>query len=180
MLEELARKLRASSVEVRSGPHAGGSGVIWSTDGLIVTNAHVIHSAQISVRTAGGYGYPAELIKRDTQRDLALLKVNAQGLDAAEIGDSRRLRPGELVVAVGNPLGLVGAVTTGVVFAIDDGRWIQADLSLAPGNSGGLLADAHGRVIGVNTLIYAGLAMAVPSHEVNAFVGFERARGRAA
>lgn len=119
---------------------------------------------------------PATLVEWDPQLDLALLRVEASDLPAAIVGDSNRLRPGELVVAVGHPFGLAGAVVTGVVHAASPREcrprpgWIQADLRLAPGNSGGPLADAGGRVVGVNAMIAGGLALAVPSHVVQAFV----------
>jgi serine protease Do len=117
----------------------------------------------------------ARLVARDVRRDLAALVVSDAGLPAAEIGDSGGLRVGELVVAVGNPLGLVRALTAGLVHATD-GRLIQADLRLAPGNSGGPLADARGRVVGLNAMIVGSLAVAVPSRAARRFVQ-EQLRG---
>jgi serine protease Do len=124
----------------------------------------------------GGRRLPAALVAWDRHLDLAALRIEARDLPAATVGDPDRLRPGELVLAVGHPFGVPGAVVTGIVHAApargrpDGRRWIQADLRLAPGNSGGPLADASGRVIGVNTMIAGGLALAVPSHVVQAFV----------
>jgi serine protease Do len=162
----------------------------------VVTNAHVVRAtggASITVRTADGRELPATLAGMDPEHDLAVLRVQAGGLTVAEIGDSAVLRVGELVVAVGNPFGREGAVTVGVVAArapVDPdtvlepaedpdsdsaGRqgWmrrapdlIQADLRLYPGNSGGPLADASGRVVGVNAMISGGLAFAIPSRLV--------------
>jgi len=113
---------------------------------------------------------------RDPGRDLARLAIKAGGLVAAPIGDSDALRVGELVVAVGNPLGLVGAVSTGIIHSLpkvnltEPGAWLQADIRLAPGNSGGPLADVFGHVVGINSMVAGGLALAVPSNQVQDFV----------
>jgi len=186
--------LRQITVELRTADHAGGSGVIWRADGLIVTSAHVLASdagtagarghssapaekrAGASVVLADGRRLPSALVEWDRQLDLALLRVEAGDLPAAVVGDSDRLRPGELVLAVGHPLGMARAVAAGVLHAAPDrrhsggSRWLQADLRLAPGNSGGPMADAGGRVVGVNAMIADGLALAVPSNVVRAFV----------
>jgi serine protease Do len=174
---EIAERLRRSTVEVRlRGAHAGGSGVIATADGQIVTNAHVARDARASVRLWDGRELPATLLARDARRDLATLKVEAGGLPAATFGDSDALRVGELVMAIGNPMGFIGALTTGVVHALGSlagfGRqsWVLADVRLAPGNSGGPLADAYGRVIGINTMIVNGLGAAVPGNTVTAFL----------
>jgi serine protease Do len=170
----LAARLARVTVEVASrgrGTATGapvGSGVIWHPDGLILTNAHVARS-DVSVALWDGRTRAARLVARDVARDLAALVVDATGLPAAEIGDSSALRVGELVLAVGNPLGLVRALSAGLVHAADR-RLIQADLRLAPGNSGGPLADARGRVVGLNAMIVGGLAVAVPSREAQRFV----------
>lgn len=174
MSPDLACQLRQSSVAV-----TGGSGVIWSSDGFIVTNAHVLHArdpkATIKVTLDDGRSFTGAIEQVDRRRDLALLKIQATGLPAATIGDSSTLRPGQVVTAVGNPLGVTGAVATGIIHAVEGSRWVQADVRLAPGNSGGLLADSLGRVIGINTMIVGGLAMAVPSNTVSAFVSGEDA-----
>ncbi len=168
----LAAELARSTVEVRPlGRGAGvsmGAGVVWHRDGLILTNAHVARG-HVSVVLSDRRVLSARLVARDVERDLAALVVDASGLPAAEIGDSSALRVGELVVAVGNPLGLVRALSAGLVHAVDR-RVIQADLRLAPGNSGGPLADARGRVVGLNAMIVGGLAVAVPSNEARRFV----------
>ena len=174
---EAAEQVRRATVQVRGmrGP-GGGSGVIWSRDGVIITNAHVARGPEASITLADGRSFPAAVTARDDERDLAALHVEAADLPAAAIGDSDVLRVGALVLAVGNPLGLTGAVTTGVVHAIgeSDGprrhKWVRADVRLAPGNSGGPLADAQGRVIGVNSMIAGGLALAVPSNAVARFL----------
>jgi serine protease Do len=174
-LSALAGSLREITVQVHGEPAGIGSGVLWSRDGLIVTNAHVVRG-RVNVKLPGGRVVMARLLARDPEHDLAALAIDAHGLGAAEIGDSDGLRVGELVVAVGNPLGLAGAVTAGLIHAIGPRRpagpsLIQADLRLAPGNSGGPLADARGRVIGINAMIAGGLALAVPSSLVARFLG---------
>jgi serine protease Do len=176
---EVAERLRRSTVQVQTrgrGQQGAGSGVIWSNDGVIITNAHVARDSSAKVALWDGSAYEATLVNRDTRRDLASLRINASGLPAATPGDSSALRVGELVIAVGNPLGFIGAMTTGVVHSLPGRqRWVAADVRLAPGNSGGPLADAQGRVIGINTMIAGGLALAVPSNAVGDFL-----RGRAA
>ena len=173
---EIAERLRRSTVEVRlRGANAGGSGVIATPDGTIVTNAHVARG-DAAVRLCDGRELPARLVARDPRRDLATLQVQASGLPAAAFGDSSALRVGELVIAIGNPLGFIGALTTGVVHALGKlpgfggQNWVLADVRLAPGNSGGPLADANGRVIGINTMIVQGLGAAVPGNAVSAFL----------
>jgi serine protease Do len=173
-LSALASKLRHITVQVQGAPAGVGSGVLWSSDGLIVTNAHVVRG-RVNVVLPGGRAVQARLLARDPERDLAALAIDAHALASAEIGDSDSLRVGQLVVAVGNPMGLAGAVTAGLIHAIEPRRaagpsLIQADLRLAPGNSGGPLADASGRVIGINAMIAGGLALAVPSSLVARFV----------
>jgi serine protease Do len=167
---EIAEKLRRITVQVRTPGNGAGSGVIWSADGLIVTNAHVVRSRRVEVELFDGRVFPAQVEAHDARRDVAALRIGGRGLPAAAAGDSGAVRPGEVVIAVGNPLGVVGALTTGVVHAVG-GLWVQAAVRLAPGNSGGPLADAQGRVIGLNTMIASGgLALAVPSNAVLAFL----------
>ena len=176
--ERVAERLRQSLVQVLPG-RGGGAGVIWDASGYIVTNAHVLPgenaaSEKVGIIDASGRRSFARVILRDRERDLALLHTAPiASISPPEIGDSDSLRPGQLVFALGNPLGLTGAVSAGVIHAVEpiSGRnWIQADVRLAPGNSGGMLADASGRVIGVTTMIWNGIALAIPSSEVNAFV----------
>lgn len=175
---EVAERLRRSTVQVSVGRSRGsGSGVVWTADGLIITNAHVARADRARVELWDGSEFEAELLARDARRDLASLRIRAGDLPAAASGDSSALRPGELVLAVGNPLGFIGALTTGVVHAIGPVRgigrqpWVQAAVRLAPGNSGGPLANARGQVIGVNTMIASGgLALAVPSSAVREFL----------
>lgn len=172
-LATVAAALSRSTVQVRTGRRSAGSGVIWS-DGLIITNAHVISGSSQATVEWDGRVFDAICTSRDTERDLAALTVSAPDLPAANIGDSDALRVGELVLAVGNPLGVSGALTTGIIHAASTDEWIQADVRLAPGNSGGPLADAQGRVVGINSVIAGGLALAVPSNAVERFLRVER------
>ncbi|HET9321977.1 MAG TPA: trypsin-like peptidase domain-containing protein, partial [Bryobacteraceae bacterium] len=106
---EIAEKLRRSTVLVLPGQRGNGSGVIWSADGVIVTNAHVARGARLRVQLWDGRELEAAVVSRDTRRDLAELRVSAANLPAATAADSSQLRPGELAIAIGNPLGFVGA-----------------------------------------------------------------------
>lgn len=168
--------LRRSTVLIRGHRGGMGSGVIVDADGMIVTNSHVVRSSRLDVQLWDGRTFHAEVKARDAARDLAILSVPASGLSAVPAGDSGILRVGELVVAVGNPLGFIGAVTTGVVHAVGPlsglgpTSWVQSDLQLAPGNSGGPLADAMGRLVGINTMISGQLALALPGNVVRRFV----------
>jgi serine protease Do len=173
-LEALAERLRASTVAVRLGRDGAGSGVIWASDGAIVTNAHVASRPHAEVVLSDGRRFDARVERRDPRRDLALLRIDATGLPAAATRHPGELRTGELLVAVGHPLGIPNALTMGIVHApVGDrpGRFVQADLRLAPGNSGGPLADAQGRVVGINSMVVGGLALAVPSDDVQRFAG---------
>jgi serine protease Do len=173
----LAANLREATVEVRTQGHGNGSGIIWRADGLIITNDHVVHGEHVEVVLADGTVFPAQVVDRDPDNDLAALHVDAKGLPAAPIGDSSNLRVGELVLAMGNPLGMKSALTVGIVHMVattrnaqSEHRWIRADLSLLPGNSGGPMVNAQGAVIGVNSMVVGGLALAVPSNTVERFL----------
>jgi serine protease Do len=174
-LAAIAANLSQSTVQVTGGRSGAGSGVIWQPDGLILTNAHVIRGTSVirgtraTVELSTGQVYPAEVLRQDARSDLAALRINAVDLPAVTVGDSTALRVGELVFAIGNPLGQVGALTMGIIHTLPAARheWLQADIRLAPGNSGGALADAQGRVIGINTMIVNGLGFAIPSHLID-------------
>ena len=172
--QALAQYLRERTVEVRGSGPGGGSGVIWSDDGLIVTNAHVARDDSPVIGLPDGHTLPGRLVAHDPRRDLAAIRIDAHGLPHAAAGDSSVVRPGEIVFASGNTLGVKGVVTQGVIHTASSKQWIQADVRLAPGNSGGALANACGEVIGINTMIYGGLALAAPSQAVERFLNGKR------
>ncbi len=175
----IAEALRRSTVQIQSGrarSRGNGSGVVV-TDQHVVTNAHVVRGAHLSVESWEGKTVPASLVKVDRHRDLALLAAPDLHAPVSPLGDSEALRAGTPIVAVGNPMGFVGAVSTGIVHSIGTAApisglsWIHADVRLAPGNSGGPLADFKGQIVGINTMILAGgLALAIPSRSVQSFL----------
>lgn len=179
----LADRLRNSAVQVVNSA-GGGSGVVWDARGTVVTNAHVLRRENTQVVDVNGRRLRARVSKIDRERDLAVLDTGANDLEPAVIGDSARLRTGQIVIAVGNPLGVTGAVAAGMIHTIGPldfaprRHWIQADIRLAPGNSGGILADAEGHVVGINTMIFHGIGLAVPSNEVREFASGEPERVR--
>lgn len=181
-LAAVGAALRAVTVTVRPvlPPHAGwrvavpapahAAGIVWSADGTIVTNAHVALGDAALVTLADGRTASATLVARDPRHDLAILRADRAALGPPALptptfGDPSALRPGELVVALGHPLGVTHALALGMVHAAPgDARaapWVRADIRLAPGNSGGPLADARGRVVGLNSMVVRGLGVAV-------------------
>jgi len=175
-LGETAERVRRFTVLVQPGGRGSGSGVLWSSDGLIVTNDHVARAPRSKVTLWDGREFEAEVTARDPRRDLAALRILAADLSVAPNRDTSQLRAGEIVLAVGNPLGFLGALTTGVVHAVGPLRglgsrpWVQSDVRLAPGNSGGPLTDVEGRVVGINSMVAGRLALAIPSNEVRRFL----------
>ena len=172
-LADIAANLRNSTVKVRTSSSGGGSGIIWQSDGLIITNAHVATSKEAIVELADGRVFNAVRTQFDPTQDLAVLKIAATELPVATIGNPDGLRVGELVIAVGNPFGDNGAVTIGIIHSNNQNA-VMADIRLFPGNSGGPLADCFGRVIGINTMIVNGLAVAIPTAAVQSFLHGEQ------
>ncbi len=168
----LAARLRAVTVRVVDERGRGaGSGVLWHRDGRIVTNAHVVRGRTAEIRFHDGRSEHGSVVRRDDARDLAEVRIAPpSGVAPAQTRASACLVVGELVAAVGNPLGLVGALTTGLVTRCN-ARWVIADVRLEPGNSGGPLADMAGRVIGINSMVAGERGFAVPSDAVAAFLG---------
>jgi S1-C subfamily serine protease len=168
--------LRVERRTRRGRAQGGGSGVVIAPDGYLLTSAHVVDGAGTGVRASfpDGRTLDAEVVGSDPLSDLAVIRTAEGDLTAAELGEAAELRVGQLVVAIGNPLGFAGSVTAGVVSALGRslptsarGRLvenvIQTDAALNPGNSGGALADGLGRVVGINTAVAGiGLGLAVP------------------
>jgi serine protease Do len=182
----LVEQLRQSTVQVANGSQnsvGSGAGIVWDAGGRIVTNAHVLRSNTVRVIDAHGRAAAARVLRRDAERDLALLETSL-ALPPVSFANSASIKPGQIVLAVGNPLGKAGAVTMGMIHAVGPlsfgprRNWIQADVHLAPGNSGGLLANAEGEVIGINTMIFNGLGLAIPSNEAQSFARGETERVR--
>ncbi len=172
--------VRRSLVEIHNG-HGAGAGTIWHPDGLIITNAHVVRGRRgLHVTLPDKRTLPARLLAHDDQHDLAALSIDATGLPTIEVGDSRLLKAGQWVMAIGHPWGIAGAVTAGIVIgegaqlpemAASGREWIAVSLHMRPGHSGGPLVDIDGRLVGINTMITGpDVGMAVPVHVVKAFL----------
>lgn len=176
---DVAERLLDGVVQIRGGT-GSGSGVIWDADGLIVTNSHVVQRDEVQVVLRDGTQLRGRVVARDPRHDLAALEVDRTGLPALVAGDSHVVRVGQLVLAVGNPMGLRNVVTAGIITSLSHAapgagthrhKLIQADVALAPGNSGGPLANTAGHVLGINAMIGSGgIALAVPVDLVESFL----------
>jgi serine protease Do len=183
-LATVAKKINQITVRIRNTSRTVGSGVIWYSNPrrhevFIITNAHVATNNSAIVELWNGTVFEARRFLFDPQQDLAAFKINTlslsletsleTSLEAAIIGNPQNLRVGELVLAIGNPLDDKGAVTTGIVYKPTN-QAVIADINLYPGNSGGPLTNCLGQVVGINTMIANGLAVAIPSTTVNQFL----------
>ncbi len=179
--DPLLRRFFGEQFTQRQQTSSLGSGVIVSADGLVLTNHHVVESAdEIEALLSDGRRAKARLVGSDPETDLAVLRVSLQGLPAIEFGNSDSARVGDVVLAVGNPFGVGQTVTMGIVSALGRNQlgintfenFIQTDAAINPGNSGGALVDSAGRLIGINTAIYSrsggslGIGFAIPTSTV--------------
>ena len=191
-LEELVVKTAPSVVAVEQG-RGQGTGVVIAGDGYVLTNSHVVHGdpRATRVRLPTGDELPAELVGDDPESDLAVLRVSGPRLTPLELHESRRLRVGQLVVAIGNPLRFEGSVTLGVVSALERALpgprgtlfegLVQTDAAINPGNSGGPLLDADGAVVGINTAVIPharGMGFAIAAHTASWIAAVLMRRGR--
>jgi S1-C subfamily serine protease len=179
-MADAVKRGRQALVLVRDGRAGAGAGTIWHPDGLILTNAHVVKRRHLEVVLPDGQVKAARIVAHDAAGDVAALSIEARGLPTIALGDSRQLRPGDWVTALGHPWGVLGAATAGTITGVgkrlpemprSDQDWIAISLHLRPGHSGGPLVDAEGRLIGINTMM-AGpdVGLAVPVHTVKAFL----------
>jgi serine protease Do len=179
-MSTIVENVRRSLVQISNGRGAG-AGTIWHGDGLIVTNAHVIAGRHnLNVTLPDGRTLPARVLAADPHHDLAALSVDANNLPAIALGDSKHLRPGQWVLALGHPWGVPGAATGGIVIDVGmppempgnrGGEFVQVGLHLRPGHSGGPLVDVQGRLVGINTMITGPeVGLAIPVHTVKTFL----------
>lgn len=178
-MAEVVERVKQSLVHVSNNGQSHGAGIVIRPDGLILTNAHVIRYRSVQVTLPDGRSVSARIVAYDPDRDLAALRVEAQGLSALELADSGNLLPGQWVFAVGHPWGIAGAVTSGIAIGgaaalaeqPNSRGWLAANLHLRPGNSGGPLVDVQGNLIGINTVM-AGpeVGLAISAEVVRAFL----------
>ena len=169
-VSKVAAGMREITVKVSGSKGRHGSGTVWRP-GLIVTNAHVATSQLHDVEFATGMRAPGWLVARDRELDHAALAVSAPFARIANIRSTSHLRAGEMVLALGNPFDGRGSITTGIVHRpVGKSTWLLADIRLAPGYSGGPLADTSGAVIGINSMIAGPLGYAITSDAVEEFL----------
>ena len=177
---EIVEKLRRSTVVVASSGRGGGSGFVTDEGGIVVTNAHVVSTRVVQVQLWDGEMREARVLARGGDVDLALLKIPPGGLAPVHLAESAELRKGDFVIAVGNPFGFIGAVTTGTVRSVGPVRglgedfYVHAAIRLAPGNSGGPLSNARGEVVGVNSMVVGNTALSIPASRVREFMNRAR------
>ena len=169
-LGELAREVARGVVLVRGSMGSSGSGVIWDQPGLVITNHHVVPGALAELTVAGGRRVRARVVRRAPALDLAALEVEGSLANAARVGYSDRLRVGDLVVAVGNPMGERNAPSLGILASAAD-EVLRLSITLRPGNSGGALVNARGEIVGIPHMVTGnGLALAVSTRSVGRFL----------
>jgi len=178
-MANVINRVQRSLVLVRNGQMGAGAGIIWRHEGIILTNNHVAGNGRLVVYLKDGSEYPARLLGHDPNIDVAVLQIDARNLPTALISDTRDLKIGQFVFAVGHPWGQIGYVTMGIISALTSATArdrreipiIRTDAALAPGNSGGPLVNAVGGVIGINTMIIGGdQGVAIPSQVANSFL----------
>jgi serine protease Do len=171
-------EVQDSLVVVKGHRYGAGAGIVWQSNGIILSNSHVVNRRDPQVLLPDGSQLPARLIARDTELDLALLSIEAGPLTPARVAAPGSLKVGMLVFAIGHPWGQRGYVTAGILSGFGElqtrnGRnlpVLRTDAALAPGNSGGPLVDASGAVLGINTLIVGGdQGVAIPIELINNF-----------
>lgn len=181
-LVELVERVQPGIVQVRRGDRGAGTGIVWRADGYIITNYHVVAGNGIAIQVLlnDGRTFDAEVVQSNPRLDLALLKIPANDLKAIPAGDSSKLRVGELVFAIGHPWGQRYVVTAGIFSKMSEVKlrgseeaihYIQSDVLIAPGNSGGPLLNADGEVVGINAMIFGGdLAVSIPGNVVSTWL----------
>jgi serine protease Do len=178
-LAAVVAQAQRSLVQVRDGRRGAGAGTIWHANGLILTNAHVVSRSRLDVVLPDGRTLPARLLAADRAHDLAALSIAATDLRPMPLGDSRQLRAGQWVFALGHPWGVTNAVTAGIVIGeaserpagTDADDWLAVSLHLRPGYSGGALVDESGRLVGINTLMTGpDVGVAIPVHVAKRFL----------
>jgi serine protease Do len=178
-IAEVVAQVRPSIVQISGKRGSIGAGTVWHADGLIITNAHVVHDEQPRVVLADGRAFEGRILALDRENDIAALSIDAHDLPTVRIGDSQQVRAGHWVIGLGHPYGVQDTATAGVVIGqgvdlpeVSTGReWIALSLRLRPGHSGGPLVNVAGEMVGINTMISGPeVGFAVPTHTVKAFL----------